>query len=638
MFKKSVSWLLKKFLSSTPASWRHSVQNRLPETWIYRIQQIVKGREWQRIVDATSVAKALEAKLWGGYSEPALKELCAMMDDDSVSLTEKSEAAWVTARWYWCQGELEQVATSLTYIRENVPEGSWRKSFRLLEIDYLMTLSDTALARQRAEELVASFPNCPHCKLVLSNTWARINETKLSCCGNDERLQLINAVYKEAGVSQIRKIDAEAPLSLANVCGQSQPFSNEKVFDVKVSIIMPVYEASETLAIALESLLKQTWTNIEIIVVDDCSPDDTVATAQSFAQRDSRVRVVQQKTNQGAYSARNLGLQHTTGEFVTTHDADDWSHPQKIEIQVRDLLNNPKHKANMTHWVRAYPNLYFRSASRPSDRLIHKNYSSLMTTRKLLMALGGWDRVRVTGDTELAWRLEHHPSGGKPVRLMSKVPLSFALEQATSLTRNSLTHFSTNHYGVRRVYREAIVHWHEHAKNLELPPLGPDLSTEQMSSRPFPAPGPILPFRQSWTVDRLMLMDFNVSGPAVEQAFQMLEGWIKDGLTVGVFQWCYYPLDVREPLNRVIRDLAFKNKLRVIAPGEQVKSKEVWLCSPVLAMYKIDLPPEIDANSIRVKADTFSASLISVSPIGWKSEIIEKNLGSIFELPIEWVH
>src|SRR5690606_27365364 len=106
-------------------------------------------------------------------------------------------------------------------------------------------------------------------------------------------------------------------------------------------IIIPAYNAGETIHISISSLLKQTWSNLEIVVVDDCSTDNTAEVVEQFASQDSRVKLLRKEVNGGAYPARNLGLTYVTGDFILVHDSDDWSHPQKIEIQMAELKANP---------------------------------------------------------------------------------------------------------------------------------------------------------------------------------------------------------------------------------------------------------------------------------------------------------
>ena len=128
--------------------------------------------------------------------------------------------------------------------------------------------------------------------------------------------------------------------------------------------------AVETLPFALRGLLAQTWTNLEVIVVDDMSPDDTVAVAEAIAARDPRVTVLRQPRNQGSYAARNAGLRAASGDYITTHDADDWVHPQKIELQVRHFLERPSAVTCSSSWIRCGADMRFRGLYRPWGGLI----------------------------------------------------------------------------------------------------------------------------------------------------------------------------------------------------------------------------------------------------------------------------
>src|SRR5699024_2803988 len=95
--------------------------------------------------------------------------------------------------------------------------------------------------------------------------------------------------------------------------------------DAKVTVIIPVYNAASVIDTSLTSIQKQTWENLEIIVVDDCSSDDTYNIVQTYTEKDDRIKLLQTKENSGAYTARNTALNVATGDFVTINDADDWS-------------------------------------------------------------------------------------------------------------------------------------------------------------------------------------------------------------------------------------------------------------------------------------------------------------------------
>lgn len=100
----------------------------------------------------------------------------------------------------------------------------------------------------------------------------------------------------------------------------------------KISIIIPVYNAEKFLNRCLGSVLGQTYENVEVVAVNDGSGDGSLAILKACAEKDSRVRVVDQK-NAGVATARNAGLSNATGEYILFVDADDW-----IEVDMAAAL------------------------------------------------------------------------------------------------------------------------------------------------------------------------------------------------------------------------------------------------------------------------------------------------------------
>jgi len=107
-----------------------------------------------------------------------------------------------------------------------------------------------------------------------------------------------------------------------------------------VSIIIPCYNSEKYIADALHSCFTQTYKNIEIIIVDDGSTDNTKKVLKQFVKKYSNIKVLTQ-TNQGAPAARNLAFKHTKGDYVQYLDADDILHERKIETQI-DRLRDEK--------------------------------------------------------------------------------------------------------------------------------------------------------------------------------------------------------------------------------------------------------------------------------------------------------
>jgi glycosyltransferase involved in cell wall biosynthesis len=107
-----------------------------------------------------------------------------------------------------------------------------------------------------------------------------------------------------------------------------------------VSVVIPAFNASKTIARTLNSVLQQTYTNIEVVAVDDGSIDDTSEVVMRFVEQDSRVRLIR-KDNGGVASARNAGIEAALGEFVAPIDADDLWHPTRVACHVSALLGAP---------------------------------------------------------------------------------------------------------------------------------------------------------------------------------------------------------------------------------------------------------------------------------------------------------
>ena len=105
---------------------------------------------------------------------------------------------------------------------------------------------------------------------------------------------------------------------------------------------MPVYNSERYLAEAIESILAQTFTDFELLIVDDASNDGSAEIAQRYAALDTRIRFFQHERNMGQAPALNTGLAEATGDFITNMDSDDISLPRRLEKQVRFLQTHPQ--------------------------------------------------------------------------------------------------------------------------------------------------------------------------------------------------------------------------------------------------------------------------------------------------------
>lgn len=117
----------------------------------------------------------------------------------------------------------------------------------------------------------------------------------------------------------------------------------------EISVIVPVYRAEDFLEKCVASLLGQTFSDLEVLLVDDGSPDNSGALCDQLAQRDPRVRVFH-KENGGVSSARNLGMAQAQGTYLAFADADDWLPPDALEALYRALTQAGGDTAGGSHW------------------------------------------------------------------------------------------------------------------------------------------------------------------------------------------------------------------------------------------------------------------------------------------------
>jgi glycosyltransferase involved in cell wall biosynthesis len=106
----------------------------------------------------------------------------------------------------------------------------------------------------------------------------------------------------------------------------------------KVSVIMPMYNSSNTIQRAASSVLQQDYQDLELLIIDDGSSDNSVTLANELCKKDKRVKVFQLEKNQGAAVARNKGIQNATGRYIAFLDSDDLWYSNKLSKQI-DYIN-----------------------------------------------------------------------------------------------------------------------------------------------------------------------------------------------------------------------------------------------------------------------------------------------------------
>jgi teichuronic acid biosynthesis glycosyltransferase TuaG len=124
--------------------------------------------------------------------------------------------------------------------------------------------------------------------------------------------------------------------------------------DNLISIVTPAWKAESFIANTIASVRAQTYTNWEMIIVDDCSPDDTSKAVSEIAQNDERIKLVRHSVNGGPSAARNTGVSHANGRWIAMLDSDDSWLPNKLEKQI-NFQKNLGCKLTYTSYRRIFP-------------------------------------------------------------------------------------------------------------------------------------------------------------------------------------------------------------------------------------------------------------------------------------------
>lgn len=302
----------------------------------------------------------------------------------------------------------------------------------------------------------------------------------LSKNANDQ-LDYLNLFLKSYGLPLLTVKDISHPVSVCNLKGFEQPV---KVDGPLISVLMTAYNVEDRVAAALQGLLAQSYQNLEIIVVNDASSDNTGTIVQDLARQDSRIKYICLPKNSGTFAAKTEGFKLAQGDFVTCHDSDDWSHPQRLELQVKPLLKNKSLVATTSNWVRVQDDGIFYA--RPVHPLSRLNPASPLFRRELVVKYAGlWDIVRTGADSEFHTRLKL--VFGRNAVLRVKLPLTFGAHRPNSLmTASSTGHADSKISDVRLSYWEAWNEWHINQLKSGVKPFMP--STHRIYERQFIAP------------------------------------------------------------------------------------------------------------------------------------------------------
>lgn len=162
--------------------------------------------------------------------------------------------------------------------------------------------------------------------------------------------------------------------------------------DSKITIIIPVYKVEKYIHQCIDSVIDQSYKNLEIILVDDGSPDKCPEICDDYAKKDKRIKVIHQE-NQGLSSARNTGIKASTGDYINFIDSDDWIEREAFQIAL-DTRNRWDADLVMWPYIREYENRSLKKEIFPQDLIVYEEEDLKKKLHRRILGLLGEELAR----------------------------------------------------------------------------------------------------------------------------------------------------------------------------------------------------------------------------------------------------
>ncbi|PAT09082.1 hypothetical protein CKJ80_11220 [Corynebacterium hadale] len=394
-----------------------------------------------------------------------------------------------------------------------------------------------------------------------------------------------------------------------------------------VSVVMTSFRPSrDELETSVRSILRQTVQELELIIVDDASGPEYQDLFQEVASWDSRIRIETMPENVGTYVCRNRGLMLAEGEFYTGQDDDDWSHPQRIEHQLRQMIDAPETVACRVSAVRCAENLgrVFLGYSYRSG-----NASSLMVRTALMRELGGFIPVRKAADTELARRIEI--ATGREVVTIDK-PLTIVRILSDSLSRSD---FSAGwSHPTRDSFKSAYSLWHSNSDASEL-----QLDLANQKFVPVFSPQRIRGGNrdEEATYDVVLAGDWKKFGGPQKSMLEELNALLSGGYRVAVMHMeaARFMSTRSGNLNEPIQSLLNNGQVDQIFYDDDAVVRLLVLRYPPILQFPPDAPSNLKVNKMVVLANQ-APSELDGSDIRYLVPDCAENARSMFDTDVLW--
>lgn len=232
----------------------------------------------------------------------------------------------------------------------------------------------------------------------------------------------------------------------------------------KVTVIVPTYNVENYIVNCIESILNQDYKNIEIIIIDDNSTDDTASIVENLYKDFPHITIIKKKINKGPFHSKNIGIKLAKGEYITFLDGDDMMCKKRISSHIAEMNKFPNCAASISSWVRHNSN--FIMTDRQLWPLVRLNVGSIFINREnISLQCLYFQEKRHSADLEYFERIKLYHGDNNLIRI-NKV-LTYGAFRADSLTlRHDVGYSNTLDNIYRRQYLETWKHEHDNFKRV----------------------------------------------------------------------------------------------------------------------------------------------------------------------------
>ena len=316
----------------------------------------------------------------------------------------------------------------------------------------------------------------------------------------------------------------------------------EKIIKPTISVVMPVYNAESYLSLAIDSILKQTFTNFELIIINDGSTDDSLKIIKKYIKIDNRIKLINNEINKGLIPTLNIGLGCANGEYIARMDADDICVLDRFKFQVEYLNSHPdifliagsfyiidEHGKILRKKQKEYNDDQIKVTLLKSG-IIH--HPTVMFRNKN----GVFYREKLTnGEDRDLWL--RFISEGKKLYISSKIVLYYRIHEKSISSNTALT---------QKAYIKKVVEWYNQRQNT-----GKDDYDSFDPKTLIKVEGNSVEINKKRQIKLLFLSDYN--SKVVRDEIKLY--WV----SMGLLSWClsyvlYFICSLPEPLSYLIRE------------------------------------------------------------------------------------